>query len=135
MPYFRTFFKRFNKPCVRFLRVWKKTANFRETLIKFSKVFLREFLNMLYFCIFFKKFNKPWVKFLCVWRKTENILEILRKSSFIVKRFVSKLLKVNYLSIFFKKFRNHALSFCAFGGKVQCFRIFRENFESFWWKF
>ena len=37
MHYFSIFFKKFNKPCVKFLRVWTKN----EICRKFSKVFLR----------------------------------------------------------------------------------------------
>ena len=39
MHYFSKFFKKFNKPCVKFLRVWTKNANCWDLLRKFSNIF------------------------------------------------------------------------------------------------
>ena len=49
-----------------------------ENFRKFSKDFLRKFLEVHYFSIFFKKHNKPCVNFSLVWTKNTS-WEILRK--------------------------------------------------------
>ena len=81
MHYFRIFFKKVNKPCVNFSRVWTKNTNFGEILRNFrnfSKNYLRKLLKMHYFCIFFKKINKPMRSFFAVWTKNTTCWEILR---------------------------------------------------------
>ena len=58
MHYFSIFFKKFNKPCVNFSRVWTKKTNSWEILNnfrKFSKHFFRKFRKIHYFSIFFEK--------------------------------------------------------------------------------
>ena len=71
MQYFSTFFTKFNKPCVKCLRVWTKNAICRSFLRKFSKVFYRKWQNCIILTSFSKnaswgilsKFWKPWLKF------------------------------------------------------------------------
>ena len=82
MHYFSKFFKRFNKPCFTFSRVWTKNTNCWETLgnfLIFSKDFFRKFRKIHYFSIVFEKFNKPYVNSSRVWTKNTNCWEILRK--------------------------------------------------------
>ena len=88
MHYFGIFFKKFNKPCVNFLRVWTKNTNSWEIFKKFSKTFLRKQQKTNYFGIFFKKFNKLCVNISHVWTTITNcqvnyekILKILDENS------------------------------------------------------
>ena len=55
MHYFSKFFKKLNKSCVNFSRVWTKNTNGWEILIKFSKFFkkfLMKIAKMHYFSLF-----------------------------------------------------------------------------------
>ena len=82
MHYLRIIFKRFNKPCVHFSRVWTKNTNCWDILRnfrKFSKNILRKFRKIHYLIIFFEIFNKLCVNFSRGWTKTTTCLEILRK--------------------------------------------------------
>ena len=57
MHYFSTFFKRFSKPCVNFLRVWRKTqfiGNSERTFDSFKKIFLKNLRK----CIILAYFSK-----------------------------------------------------------------------------
>ena len=75
MHYFSIVFKKLNKPCVDFLRIWKVW----EILRKFSNIFLKEIAKRELFGIFFKRFNNPCVYFSRVWTKNANCCEILTK--------------------------------------------------------
>ena len=80
MHYFSIFFKKVNKPCVNFSRVWTKNTNFWKILRNFrnfSKNFLTKLQKIHYFCIFFKKISKPMRSFFAVWTKNTNCWEIL----------------------------------------------------------
>ena len=69
---FRIFHILFNKPCVKFFRVWTKNTNCWEILrklLKILKIFPRKIPKMHYLCIFFKKFHNPCVNFLHRWMK------------------------------------------------------------------
>ena len=94
-------FKKFNKPCINFLRVWTK-AQFVGNV---KKNFVRKLLKMHYFSIFFKKFNKPGVNLLSVWTKNTICLKFWENFRKFEKIFLRKLRKKHELSIFFKKFK------------------------------
>ena len=81
MHYFRIFFNKVNKPCVKFLRVWTKNANCWDILRKFSnifKTFLRKFLKMQYYSIFSKNLTNRALNFCTFGRKTKIVGKILK---------------------------------------------------------
>ena len=55
MQYFSIFVKKFNKACVKFLRVWTKSSNCWEILRKFSKVSDENSIEKLTFLFLFWK--------------------------------------------------------------------------------
>ena len=57
MYYFSIFFKKFNKPCVNFLRVWTKIANCWESL----KIFDLNSIEKLHFYFIFKFIFRKFV--------------------------------------------------------------------------
>ena len=57
MHYFSIFFKRFNKPCVNFLRVWTKNANCLEILRIFDENSIEK-MNFYFIFIFYFIFRK-----------------------------------------------------------------------------
>ena len=118
--YFSIFFKKLNKPCVNFSRVWTKNTNYWEILrnfLQFSKNFFRKFRKIHYFSIFFEKFNKPCVHFSRVWTANTNCWEFLRNFRKISKNFLRKFRKIHYFSIFFVKFNKPCVNFSRWDEK------------------
>ena len=110
MNYFRTFFTKFKKPCVNFLRVW--TKNFRN----FEKIFLRKLRK----CVILAYFSN---------NLTNHALDILRNFSKFWEIFLKKIAgKCMLLACFSKNLTNYAVIFRAFGRKKQTVGNFEKIF-------
>ena len=101
MHYFRIFFRKFNKPCVKFSRVWTKNK-LMENFEKFSKIF-NFFLqkiskNPLFELIFPRYLTNHALIFRAFGRKLpRDILDILRK----IWKFLMKIQQKSCIFIYF----------------------------------
>ena len=98
MDYFRRFFKKIKKPCVKFSRIGRKTQLCGKFLREFSKISLK----IAQKCIILVYFQNPALNFRAFWRKT-IVLEIFEK---IFKNFFENSTKnALFWSIFKKDFK------------------------------
>ena len=117
---FSIFFKKFNKPSIRFLRVWTKNATCRIFLRKFSE----ENCERIILAYFSKNLTNHAFKFCAFGRTTQFLGNFEKIFESFSKNFFKKFLKMHYFCIFLNKILQTALLFCAFGRKTQVIGIF-----------
>ena len=118
--YFSIFFKKVNKPCVNFSRVWTKNAYFLEILRKFPKDFVRKLRKINYFSLFFKKLKNKCFHFSPFGQKTQIVGKFWENFE---KFDIHSIGKIEFLTIFGKVVAKNR----AFGNNI----IFLQQFFPF----
>ena len=132
MHYFSRLFKKLNKPCVNFFRIWRQNAIYWifEKISKILGKFLKKIEKLDYFCKFLTKFKKPCVNYLRVWTIKTIYWKFWENFRKFWNIFFIKMLKCIIVAYFSNKLTNYALIFARLDEKHKLLEDF-ENILKF----